>query len=67
MVEKATMTGKFDAFKAALRRLCIDHGVQLAPDMYDRLQVWDLPNGEEPLRFPDVEDKTEDTGTTSGD
>lgn len=51
------MTAKFDAFKKALEALCVEHGVQLAPDKYDTLQVWDLSPGDQPLP-DDLEDQT---------
>ena len=44
-----------DAFLAELRALCVKHGVQIGPSMYDHLQLWPLAPGEEPLHFPDIE------------
>ena len=52
-------TPKYDAFVAALRDLCREHGVQLAPSEYDSLQVWDLEEGEDPIYQDRITDKTE--------
>lgn len=35
---------RFDQFVAALKALCIEHGVQLSTSAYDTIQVWPLEN-----------------------
>lgn len=52
------MTKKFDDFIFYLEQLCREHEVQLAPDTYDGLKVWDLDEGDVPLYFPYIEDCT---------
>jgi hypothetical protein len=48
---------KFDLFKEALEKLCLDHCVDLFVTPSGDLQVVDLVNGEQPARH--IEDKTE--------
>ncbi len=55
--EKATV------FLEALQALCKQHKVLLAPEGYDRLQLWDLQEGDEPIHASDIEDCTEHSPT----
>lgn len=54
------MSKKFDGFIIALRKLCIDHQVVLAVEMYDSIQIWDLKPGDDPIHVPELEDRTEE-------
>lgn len=51
-------TPKFVSFVAALKELCMAHGVVLSPYGYDSLQVWDGDGASDPIHFPDIEDRT---------
>ena len=53
---------KYDRFVAALRALCREHEVQLAPESYDLIQVWNLRPGENEIYEDHIEDKTEPAG-----
>ena len=59
--EERDSGARFERFLEALRTLCIEHGVQLAPSLYDSLQVYELNphNGEDPLHFPSVDNRLE--------
>ncbi len=43
------MTRKFEDFELALIELCREHGVQLAASGHERIHVYDLKDGEDPL------------------
>lgn len=49
---------KYDSFVSALRALCIKHSVQLSSSGYDGLQVWDLPEGEDPIYLSVIDNCT---------
>lgn len=53
-----TMT-KYEKFVTALRALCVQHEVQLAPSGYDSIDVWDLKAGEDPIYMDCITDNTE--------
>ncbi len=55
--EKAAM------FLTDLQALCRQHQVLLAPEGYERLQLWDLQEGDEPIHASDIEDCTEQATT----
>ena len=56
-------TEKYGPFVQALRELCKEHKVQLAPSLYDPLQVWDLDEGEDPFDKDWVVDRTAFNGS----
>lgn len=54
--ETAAPNPQFDAFVAALKALCITHGVMLTTSGYDLFQAHRLKPGEDPLYSIAVED-----------
>lgn len=53
------MTAKFDRFKAALVKLCEEHGVVIGSELYDSPAVWDRIDHEPVIHADALTDKTQ--------
>lgn len=59
------MTAKFEKFEAALRALCIEHGVCLTTNSYGYIEVANMTEWSGPIWQDCIEDGTEEPESSS--
>jgi hypothetical protein len=60
MFEDNFLSPRVVQFIEELKRVCLKHGLQLTVSDYDALQVWELDQGEEPIRGNGIQDRTQE-------